>query len=323
MATRFLNSGNPIVIIAVILLCMAIRAGAFVLDFPFYEAGKSTLFYNLLFAIPEKNPVLNFILGMFLAVIQGFIFNRLVQEQKLITRISNLPFALFMFLSSLFPHITALSPQLAAATFSLLAIKVLLSNSKSLFSIKKYFQTGLFMGVAALFEPAAIILLLFPFINALYFHTQYFRALLIPFIGFFLSYYLAYGFASVFAGEFLFEPDYFFLKATFKGFSGSFYYAAVLFPLLLFGFGFPVLGKLTTETVQVRKVYLLLFWWAAACVPYLILSAHPGTAGFSVVIPSIAAVITYQLFFSKRNRVSDFVIYGILVLTIINNWFLP
>lgn len=322
MATRFLNSGNPAIIIAVIFLVIAIRAGVFFHDLPGFEFENTTLFYDLLFSKAATHSALNFILGMFLAVIQGFVFSRMVQEQKLITRISNLPFALYLIFISIFPQTAFLSPQLAAATFTLLALKVLFSNSKSTFSVRKYLQTGLFLGMAALFEPAVILFLIFPFINALYFHIRYLRAFLIPVIGFFLSVYLAYGAASVIAGTFLFEFELFFLQPAFETVTASGYYTGILFFLLLIGFGLPVLGKLTMETVQVRKVYLLLFWWSAACVPLIILSSNSFTAGFSIVIPSIAAVAVYQIFYSKRTVVSDSAIYVILVLTIINNWFL-
>lgn len=322
MATRFLNSGNPIVIIAVIIVCTALRAGVFTGEFPQSNIQALPFFYDLLFIELQKSSVLNFISGLLLAIIQGLVFNRMVQEQKLITRISNLPFAVFLLLTSLFPQTALLSPQLVAATFALLALKVLFSNAKSTFSIQKYFQTGLFLGIAGLFEPAALLFLIFPFFNALYFHVQYFRSFTIPLIGFALSYYLAYGFASVIAGRFLFDWQHFLLRPQMGSFTGYFYYASVLFTSLLIGFGFPVLNKLSIETVQVRKVYLLLFWWASICLPVFIFSGMQGLAVFTLAMASIAAMISYLLFYSKRTLISDFIIYGIVVLTFINNWVL-
>ncbi len=320
MATRFLKSGNPVSLFVIILGAAALRSVALwnVSSLPTNES--ETYFYSLFFSTAASIPWLSFVLAFILAAFQGFFFNKIVEEQKLIPRVSNLPFAIYLLFSSLIPALVFLSPQLLGLTFAVFAIKKLFSNSKSTFSVRTYFLSGLFLGAGALFEQSMIVFLLFPVINTLYFHVQYVRSILVPLTGFILSIYLAHALASFIGGEFIWPENH--LQTGFAVKSKAEHYSLALFATLLLGFGFAAAGKLASETVQVRKMYLLFFWWSVLFVFSAIISSSSLTSSFALSVPAVSAFAGYSIFLSKRIKIANGILYGLLVLTIINQLFM-
>lgn len=316
MATRFLKSGNPVSLFVIILGSVALRSLA-LLNVPTLPSIEGeTYYYSLFFSPVASITWLSFILSFALVVFQAYVFNKIMEEQKLIPRVSNLPVAIYLLFSSLIPALVFLSPQLLGLTFAVLAIKKLFSNSKSAFSVRTYFTSGLFLGLAALFEQSMIVFLLFPVLNALYFHVQYVRSLLVPVTGFILSIYLAHALASFVTGEFIWPVNLLHHGFPVQGKSAN--YSLALYALLFLGFVFTTLGKLTSETVQVRKMYLLFFWWTVLFVFAAFISPSPFMGSLALLIPAVSAFASYRLFLSNRIKMANGILYGLLALTVIN-----
>ncbi len=133
-----------------------------------------------------SNSLLQNILAIFIVYIQAIYINKLVIEHRLANKSSLLPGMIYIILMSFFSEYSLLSPYLIANTFVLLAIGQLFKTYNKPKVADILFNIGFYIGIASLFVPNYIYLMLLGVIGIFILrsgkiseHIQFFSGLLV------------------------------------------------------------------------------------------------------------------------------------------------
>lgn len=150
------NIIQQILIITLVALLMWVRV--FVHQTPM-PAGKSIL-YAPIYSLLSKLPLLASILGFVLVVAEGFLFNALLYERKMIPSNTLLPTLVYIVAMSITDEMRTLSPIVISNIFIILTLRqLLLSSSLLSISTEKVFGAALLIAMATLFYTPAILFL--------------------------------------------------------------------------------------------------------------------------------------------------------------------
>ncbi len=100
------------------------------------------------------------VVGLFLVMIQGFIVNYIVLENRLSNTPTLFPGVFYVLISSMFPDFLYLSPILLGNTFLLLALAEIMKIYRRPQCADKIFNAGFLTGLASLFFPGFLLMLI-------------------------------------------------------------------------------------------------------------------------------------------------------------------
>jgi len=169
-------------------------------------------------------------------------------------------FGLFL---ALIPNTVHQTPYLWSNIFILLAVRRLLSLHSNRHIKKKVFDATLWISVAAIFNPWAILFLFLVVIAIIYFSGNDFKTILVPFSAIFCLLILKVSYNVVFYDSYVLDSDFEF-QFSFNP-SG---YKALPFFLLLLPFllivawsSIKLLFSIKDRNAQSKPIYILIFWW--------------------------------------------------------------
>ena len=140
-----------------------------------------------------SSPILQSILAIVLVYVQSVYINRLVIKHRLAPQITLLPGLVYAVLMSMMPEFTPLSPHLIANTLVLIVIGQLFKIYKSPKVADNIFNVGFWIGVASLFVPNYIYLIIIGLFSIFILRSVKQKELVQLFSGLFTLFFLVFG----------------------------------------------------------------------------------------------------------------------------------
>lgn len=131
------------------------------------------------------------ITSMILLLIQAFYINILVSEHRLSAEVNLFPGLFYILISSFLPEFNYLTPMLMANTFFIIALGEVLATYKKPNVADRIFNVGFWIGIASLFYPSYLALIVFGFAGLNMLRAYKFRERLMSVCGLLIPYILA------------------------------------------------------------------------------------------------------------------------------------
>lgn len=267
-------------------------------------------------------PWIYSIIAFILLYAQAMAINRLVNGQKLLPRPNFLPAMTYLLITSLFPQWQVLSAQLIMTSLLVWIVAQLsqLYNSPNARTI--LFNAGLALGLATLiYFPGMAFLLLVAVGLAI---TRPFRLpeWIITLVGLATPFY--------FYAAWLFMSDQWqhvrlpVVSVASEGFKSNawvFASLAILLIALVTGTGFTQnsIGRLL---VQSRKCWSLIYLYLAVALLMPVLSASYGLANWFLALVPASSIISAALFYPDRKWFAHVIHWGLVILVVVQGFFI-
>jgi hypothetical protein len=231
--------------------------------YTFYNGETDNILYKPIHTLTIEIPILQIIIPLILIIGMALIMLQLNNRYNIIRIRTMLPAPLFILIVSGFSNLHTMHPVYFAAFFVLLAIYRLFSAFDEVKPYSPAFDSGFFLGVAALFYFNAFIL--FPaFIIGLGVLSREpkWREFIVNIIGFFLPFIFAFSYVFVFGKV----PEYletlklntFTSVGNLKSNLPVLGYLGILFILILLG-TIRIVQQYNAKKVSTRKYFIVLF----------------------------------------------------------------
>ncbi len=286
---------------------------------------EPAIFPNEVQSILPFNPWIQQLLALSVFFLTALFINEISTENRLSDRNSYLTAFFFILVGSGTGFLTQPNLFLLSAFFFVLFYRKVFAFQNSTKIITTAFDAGLFLGIASLFYPPALFLLLFVWIAMLIYQVDRWRAYVTIVLGLLLPWFF------VFSGYFWFNR----LPEALSGFLQYFHFREIgnpfsdntdlimflLVALLTFAGVLSILGRLSSFNISLRQHMSVSLWGLFFTVLVVFLFAAPVQALAVTVLP-VSLII--GLFFSRMKRlkwVNLFVLLWLLLIFI--NHFLP
>ena len=301
-----------------------VEGGGLYVDIYYPIGPLSAQVYRILSFIAPEGYLIYRILGLFLVIVQSVIFNYSLIQYKAYNQNTYVPSLIYVILMMGMEDYITLSPSLMGLTFVLFSIGLTIRLIEGRKRIEEDFlKIGLFSGIAALFYPLYILLLI-PVLIALIFFTNTIvrRYLLLVFgatLPFFLTWLKFYWYNQL--DEFYFNLNFLFMAGnegvliTWKGLFGIFLIPGLI---LLYSF-FRVMQSLGFINYQVRlqKYYFLYVIFGILIV---ILDYHHSSHILIVLVPVMAFFITHLFLMLRKIIIAEILFIAFLSLIVFQNY---
>ncbi len=282
----------------------------------------SGLFYGFLVWVFGKSIIVFHVVAYLITIIQVFLFNNLVTENRATINQTYYPGLLYGIFISIFPGSFALSPFLIGQTFLLIAMNHQFNHLE--FKVKrdeKIILIGILISIFSLFEGAASLYILTAYLVFILYTNTLFRRYLLMAIGFVLPYFIIWG-VFVLSGS----PSSFIgvIPDLFHGnwnVEQSFLWLAII-PLLflllflrqaIFG------GRFTNYQTTLNFAMII---WALSSMGVFWLSQESAYRSFVLLVP-ILALYGSHYFLSKKRRFSFILLFLGMLLVNSVEWYRP
>ena len=291
----------------------------------YYPIGPlSAQVYRLLSLLTPDGYLIYRLLGLLLVIVQAVIFNYGLIQYKAYNQNTYVPSLVYVILMMGMEDYITLSPQLMGLTFVLISINFtfrIIEGRKR--ADEDFLKIGLFSGIAALFYPLYIVLII-PVLIALIFFTNTIvrRYLLLVFgasLPFLLTWLKFYWYNQL--DEFYFNLDFLFMAGnesaliSWKGIIGI-----ILIPglILLYSF-FRVMQSPGFINYQVRlqKYYFL---YVIFGILIMLLDYHQASHILIVLIPVMAFFIAHLFLMLRKMVIAEIFFLAFLSLIVLQNY---
>jgi len=140
-----------------------------------------------------SSPIFQNIIAILLVYFQAVYINRLVIKHKLVQQNTLLPGLIYAVLVSMMPEITSLSPHLIANSFILIVLGQLFKIYKAPRVADNIFNVGFWIGIASLFVPNYIYLIVIGLFSIFILRSVKQKELVQLFSGLFTLFFLVFG----------------------------------------------------------------------------------------------------------------------------------
>jgi len=332
----FFRLNDPYRLISIFILLFAIRLPFFLSDFPLLvpelnwmligekmSAGNqlyteiwddiapfSALLYWILDELFGRSQTAHHIISLLLVFIQAFIFNNIMLSNKVYNENSYVPALIYVISMNLYFDFMVLSPALMSLTFLLLAINNLFKRIDNKTSDEFFLNTGIFLGIAALFYLPSLLFFFSVVLSLAFFTGSILRRYLLLFYGAIIPIVIVWIYYYWSGGEREFLVN-FFQSIFFVGvdhFQSLFTMVMIGLPpglFLLASFLKLIPGK-HFANYQVRFQYAMFFVLLMAILSFLFTK---DLAPFQIVVcvPSLAFFIAHYMLLYRKNIKSELV----------------
>jgi len=216
------------------------------------------------------------IVSMFLLFVQAFYINLLISEHRLASEVSLFPGLFYILVCSLLPEFNYLSPQLMANTFFIIAFGEVLATYKKLKVADRIFNVGFWIGMASLFYPSYIVLVIFGFASLNILRAFKFKERLMALAGI-LTPYILLGTYYFWIKEFaVFQAgiyEHFELLSFFNTAPTVVYRSLGIFAVLILVVSFSYRSYQMKQKMEVQRKINILFWGLIATAFSLLIQA--------------------------------------------------
>lgn len=319
MLLKLFKSNQPYVLFLIPLLGVVLWVPSLFLNSNSgVDVGNTTFAYNWLFNLLNFSPIVPTIFALLLLIVESFLLIRLNFNFIFIENKTYLPSVIFLLIGSIISSYQALHPLLIGNLFLLLAINRAFIIDKKRNALKRYFESGFFLGLGAIFYPNLYVFIFIIWLTLIVLRTFNWREWLVSIIGlvtpflFYLSIiFLTGGYDDVFVK----------LTSILLG-------SVKVIPLSLYSFFlFSFLGLITfiaiirgvaivrIKKINSRKYFSLFFWFMLyTCVLFFV---HPAL-GYELIVPlAIPISIIYSTFFTEfRSKWVGEVVFSLTIVSI-------
>ena len=279
------------------------------------EALFSGLLVGFIVLLFGKSIVALHIIAYFLTVIQVYLFNNLVTENRATISQTYYPGLFYALFISLFPGSFTLSPFLLAQTFLLVAINYQFNHLElKVKRDEKIILIGILISICSLMAGSAAIFIVPAYlVLALYTNTMYRRYILIG-IGFVLPYLIIWGIFEISGHSGIFFsslPDQFDGKWLIKS---EFLYLSILPLFFLISFlGQSIFGGRFTNYQSTLN--FAIFIWAIIAVVVFWMGRESGNRSFLLLVPIMALYASH--YFLARRTFKRSLYFGFILIVIL------
>ncbi|MCX6310695.1 MAG: DUF6427 family protein [Bacteroidetes bacterium] len=269
-------------------------------------------------------------MGFLLSICEAFFLNYIIYQHQILTKKSWLPALMFVVLSACTPGLLWLNSQLIAGFFLLGALHFLLETYRKDKAFGSVFNSGILIGIAALFYLPSIVFLLFALISVILLRPFIWREWIILFLGSTV--------APIYAGVYFFWHDQlqhvthelilnpilhrdFFLKLPVE-----YYFLTIMTGLLLFVSAGRFFSGAGTTTLKSKKGISVMIWFLVLSLLSILLAQNYAVAGIIFAIYPISFFTSNYFLVARRVWLAESIflllILSIVVSYAINfNWF--
>ncbi len=282
-------------------------------------APLSAACYWLIGIISSHNALGYHILSILLVLLQAFLFNKILIDFRAYNDKSYIPALLYIIFMSISIDFITLSPALLALTPLLFVSRNLLAHTIVPLD-KDFFQTGIFLGIAALLYVPTVFFMLLVVIGFLSFKLPAIRQLFLILYGFVFTFTIAVSYYFLMDRLSDFYEQYFLSFFTL----GKVYYHSVdqlLFFLIIpsiflfFALLKIFLTKRSSTSYQVNCQHIMMAWIVSGifCV---ITSLHIGLYQLAIFVPVFSFFSTHLLLLIRKTWILNtsfiFLLLGII-----------
>lgn len=288
------------------------------------EISNTTFIFNWLYNLLDFSPIAPTIFALILLIIESFILIRLNFKFIFIENKTYLPSVLFLILASSISSFQTLHPLLIGNLFLLLAIDKTFAIDKKRDALKRYFESGFFLGLGSIFYPKIYVFIVVIWLTLVILRTFNWREWLSSIFGLITPF--------VFYLSFLFVTDRH--EEVFINLVSILFSPVKVIPLSTYSFlalGFLVLVTLAAivrgvsivriKKINSRKYFNLFFWFFIYVIAQFLI--HPWFGYELIVVLAIPFSIIYSLFFTefKSKWISEVVFTLTLLSIFVIIWF--
>ncbi len=271
------------------------------------------------------NPWIQQLLSIILFFLTVLLINQVATKHRLTDRNSYLTAFFFILIGSTSGFLTQMSPFLLATFFFAFFYQKIFDFQNSTKLITSTFNAGIFLGLASLFFPPAVLLVLFAWFALLVYQADQWRAYVTVVLGILMPWFF------VFSGYFWFNKlpealsgfvQYFHFREIVNPFTGNLDLMMFLLVALIILIGaFSILDSLSSFNISRRQHASVSLWGLLFSLLIVFLSTAPVQA---LMLTALPASLVIGIFFSQMRRLKWANLFVLLwILFIFINHLLP
>lgn len=306
MVLRIFKSNHPIVIFLIpllgfILWSLSIFGVTSVSELALVN-NHSYLYSELIDLLPNSR-LFSTLFSLLLIILQSYILIRLNFKFIFIESKTYLPSVLFLLYASIFPFYHQLHPLLIANLFLLFAIDRAFTFDKLRNQLKRYYESGLLIGIGVLFYPNLLYFVVLLWLTLIILRTFNWREWISSIFGIFTP--IAFYFSILFLTNNHYEimSDIglvFFTKQVNFGFS---LYSKIALGILVFLFLINFFGSariVGLKKISTRKYFSLFTLFLFLCI--VLFYIHPSISYNIVIVAAIPISIIQSIVFTETRK---------------------
>jgi hypothetical protein len=283
----------------------------------FFDSGtafnaRGFLFENLNsnFQIP---PIAFKIIALIFICLEAYYINRIINESEVFSKNTHVPLLMLIILGSMMSIRGGLEPMVISNFFILLAIQSTLQVYHQNSAISFTFNSGFWLGMASLFEPACFLLVIPALASVLILRAADWRELFFLLLGTILPVFFLWVICFVFDIPIRFPEDYFEIQPNHLPYESS-----VLFNFFLFFAGIVLLwsiyfylNSLRGLIIRIRKMRTVLLYYSfflAFIYIWLFFTPMLPSQNQFLLIPGVI-LYSYLLIHHSKPFLTDFFFY--------------
>jgi len=318
MLLKLFKKNHPYVVFLIPIIGVVLWIPAFFANTNNIDLGTTTYIFNKLYNWININSVMPKVIALLLIIVESFILVRLNFKYIFIEKKTYLPSVMFLIFASAISAYQTLHPLLIGNLFLLLSLDKIFIIDKKRNALKRYFESGFFLGLGAIFYPNiyvfTIIIWLTLFILRTFNWREWFTSILGVIAPFF--FYLVYLFLTDNLNNVINKLiSIFFYKAKIAPISGYPFYAVVFLAITTFLILFKVLSFIRIKKINTRKYFSLFFWFLIYTI--VLFSLHQSLGYELIVVIAIPLSIIYSMFLmEQRSKWIGEVLFSLILISI-------
>jgi hypothetical protein len=279
-------------------------------------------FYAPIDVFCREHPFFSVCAGFLLSVGEAFFLNYIIYQHHILTKRSWLPALMFVVLSACTPGLLWLNPQLIAGFFLLCALHFLLGTYRTDKAFGSVFNSGILIGIAALFYLPSIVFLLFAIVAIILLRPFIWREWIIMILGTTI--------APIYAGVYFFWHDKlhymtheiilnpivhrdFFLKLP-----AEYYFLTAMTLLLLIVSAGRFLSGAGTSTLKTKKGISVMIWFLVFSLLAVLPAQNFAVAGIIFAIYPLSLFASNYFLVARRLWLAELLFFALLASIVVS-----
>lgn len=321
MIIRFFKYNQPASLIILPLLALLMWLLGFFRQVNIIAADHVMPLYELTTKWLGNYHLLIVFTALFLAVVEAFVLNYIVNKHEILGAQSYLPALFYIILISSCANLLTLYPALFAHLFLLLSINKLFNTYRKDTAFSQVFDAGFLISIGSLFYFPSIFFFFTVWIALVIFRPFIWRewaislmGLIVPYLFVFVYYYWFDGLNALWYDKMLFS---FSNRINELDFLSSYYFLMAVVPLIIILSFRKFLSALTATKLKTKKALILLIWF------FIFSSIISIANGFSIHYFSFFAIplaVSFAYYFNNVKKMwwGEFLFFLLLASILLN-----
>ena len=291
----------------------------------FFDSTEAVQYQGFLFELLKKtntfHPFVFKSIALILVGVQALLFTNLLNKTEVFSKVSYVSLVVFVVTASMFSFYGGLEPALFANFFILLALNSLLRIYHQNSAIGLSFDVGFWLGMAIIFEPALVLLVVATLVSILILRAADWRELFFLLVGSALPTVFLSTICFVADSDYQLSDHYFKIQKFVLPFSESALFIAYLITglFLLFIALIYYYRSLAGLILRIRKMRVVIGYFCISLLlvyAYLLFTPSHFISNQLLIIP-FAVFLSYLYTHTSRKILFDFLFYVWVILWLI------